>query len=448
MTLLPPPQHPDAASGLSVPSPLKAVRKPVAIGLLILLIAFGGFGTWAAVAPLDSAAIAPGTVVVHSSRQTVQHLEGGIISDLKVKEGSTVTQGDVLIVLDPTKAQANVDLLTGQYLTALGQRARLLAERDGAAAISFPPELSDQADNPQARDIMAGQINVFESRRTALTGQENIIRKRQDQLTRQIGALNAQVDSGERQLDLIREEIGDVQTLVNKGLERKARLLGLQRQEADISGEIGEKTGMIARAEQEISELEFQLIDLKNQHLNEVVEQLHQTESELYDLKERLDTARDTLARTLIRAPRSGQVVDLQYHTPGGVIAPGADILDIVPSDDTLIIETRVSPTDIDEVHIGMAAEVQLSAYSRRSVPPVHGRLIGLSADRLTDPQTGMPYYLGQVEVDPGQIEDLEDVELIPGMPAEVMLRTGQRTPLEYLIDPMIRSMNRAFRES
>lgn len=434
-----------APSGMT--SPFQLARKPAMTGMIIVALFFGGVGGWATFAPLESASIASGQVAVDSRRQTVQHLEGGIIQEILIDEGSIVQQGDVLIRLDTTRAAANLELLRGQYLSAIGSKARLQTERDGADQIAFFAELADEDLTQEERAIIEGQQNVFDTRQRYMNGQRDILDQRVLQLNEQISAFQAQEKAETAQLALIREEIGAVKELVEKGLERKPRLLSLQRAAAEIAGNRGEYRGRMAQVGEQISEVRSQLIDLENQRLNEVTEQLRETEDQIYDLRQRLSAAEDVMLRTDIVAPRSGTVVSLRFHTPGGVIRAGDAVLDMVPSDDRLLIDARVNPLDIDVLTTGMQAQVRLSAYSQRTMPVLGAELIHLSADALTDEATGTSYYTARIEVDADELAAVQDAKLVPGMPAEVMLLTGRRTAMEYLLDPITKSIERGMKE-
>ncbi|MEO0393243.1 MAG: HlyD family type I secretion periplasmic adaptor subunit [Pseudomonadota bacterium] len=436
-----------ATDQMERPSPLSRARIPAIAGLAIVGAFFFGVGGWAAFAPLESASIASGQVAVDSRRQTVQHLEGGIIEQIHVTEGSKVEGGEVLVTLDVTRARANLDLLTGQYLSAIGTQARLIAERDGETEITFFGDL-DQADlSDEAMAIIDGQQNLFDSRQEYFRGQREILAQRRGQLEQEIEALTAQRKAESTQLRLIREEIGAVSELVNKGLERKPRLLSLQRAAAEIDGNRGEYQGRIAQVQQQIGEVNTQLNDLENQRLTEVTEQLREVEDRIYDVRQRLSAAEDVMMRTEIIAPRAGTIVNMRYHTPGGVIRAGDPVLDLVPSDDRLVIDAQVNPLDIDVLYEGMPAQVRLSAYSQRTTPVLMATLIHLSADAMADQTTGVTFYQARIEVDPGELDDLEDVRLIPGMPAEVMLLTGKRTAMQYIMDPITKSIRSGMRE-
>ena len=427
--------------------PMARARIPAIAGLSIVGVFFFGVGSWASFAPLESASIASGQVAVDSHRQTIQHLEGGIIEEILVTDGARVEAGEVLVRLSETRARANLDLLTGQFLSAIGTQARLQAERDGLDEIAFFGDLAKSELTTEAQAIVDGQRNLFASRQEYFNGQREIIEQRKLQMNEEIVALEAQQEAERTQLGLIRQEIRSVKELVDKGLERMPRLLALQRAAAEIEGNRGELQGRIAQVQQQIAEMNSQLNDLENQRLREVSEELRETEDRIYDVRQRLSAAEDVMTRTEIVAPRAGTVVNMQFHTPGGVIQAGVPVMDLVPRDDRLVIDAQVNPLDIDVLFEGIKAQVRLSAYSQRTTPILSATLVHLSADAITDVNTGMTYYTARVEVDPGELDDLEDVKLIPGMPAEVMLLTGKRTAMEYLLDPITKSIRSGMRE-
>jgi membrane fusion protein, type I secretion system len=434
-------------------SPLKTARSAIIAGCVIVFIMFVGFGGWAATVHIASAAIGQGTIGVSLRRQTVQHLEGGIIAELRVQEGSYVKAGDLLIRLDETKLRSSYDLYRNQYLTALGEKARLEAQRDDLPEIKFPRELLSADDKEKVDPIVRSQTNIFTQLNEYMRGQEVIKREQEAQLLSEIDALGAQKTAEEKKLALVKEELVSVEELFNKGLEKKPRLLSLQRTSAEIEGNIGQHAGRIAKARQSISENRAQLIDIKNKTMNETVTQLRDTDAKLSEATQRMRSAEDSLNRVEIRAPLAGYVVNLVYVTIGGVIEPGKSILDLVPSDDLLLIETRFEPKDIDALRPGLPAEVTLLTLNRREFPTISGKLIMVSADALTDKtavtssSTSTSYYSGRVILDREELERLPDVRLVPGMPVQVMVKVGERTPLSYLIDPLQRSMHRALRE-
>jgi HlyD family type I secretion membrane fusion protein len=305
-------------------------RRPILAGLAIIAVFFIGFGGWAAIAPLDSAAIAPGLVVVDSSRKTVKHLEGGIVTRIFAREGGDVRAGEILLELDGTQARAQTELLRGRHLAALALQARLIAERDEAREIGLPTALRAAKDEPGAAAILDGQSRIFQARAEALSSQASILRQRTEQFREEIVGLTGQIAAQDLQLKLIGEEMATVEDMLAKGQGLKPRLLALKRLAAEIEGSRSQNRAAIARARQSIGEAELQIAQLRTARINEVVKDLRDTESDLYDIAERRRAAEDVLARTVIRAPMDGTVVGLKVHTPGGVIGAGEALMDIV----------------------------------------------------------------------------------------------------------------------
>lgn len=443
----------NASDGLNRPngppaSLVRTLRLPMLLGLLVVIGFFFGFGGWAALAPLASAAIAPGLVSPDGSRRTVQHLEGGIIREILVQEGSVVAAGQPLVTLQDSQARTSRDLLWTQEVTLLATQARLLAEQMQADTIDFPQRLLDQADQPAVRAAVTAQNEQFETRRQARNSSRAILRQRIAQFDEQIGGLQAQIASQRTELGLIESEITDVQSLVAQGLERRPRLLQLQRSQAEIEGQIAAGVSSIARARQQIGETELQIVDLDIERMNQIATEMTKVRTDLVAVEERLQASEDVLKRTAIVAPVDGTVVQLRFHTAGGVIAPGAPILDIVPLQEELLIDAHVSPNDIATVRADLPAQVHLTAYRQRNLPRIQGRVRTVSADSLLDERTGQRYFLARVEVDRQRLRELApQIELSAGMPAEVMIMTGERTALDYLLRPFLDSIRRSFRE-
>lgn len=423
------------------------VRTVVTIGAAIVAVFFGIFGVWAAVAPLNTAAIASGEVTVESKRKTVQHFEGGIVREILVRDGDGVKPGQVLVRLERTQAQAVLSLVEGRHLAARTLAARLIAERDGADSLVFPPDLTARAADPAYRAAMEGQRRIFNARREALSSKIALLRKRDSQVRIEIRGLRAQLRADDRQLALIEEELSGIRSLVKRGLVAKPRLLALERRAAEIGGNRGRNLSAISRAQQSMGETRLKIEDVKAARTNEVVRELRDVEAQLDDLKERLSASGDVLTRTEIRAPIAGTVVGLKIATTGGVIGAGEAIMDIVPADDRLIVEAKVSPQDIDVVRPGLPAQVRFTALSQRTSVPVDGDVISVSADRLADQFTPEGYYLARVALLPDVHKSLGGVRLQPGMRAEVMIVTGANTALGYFMKPVASSFNRAFRE-
>jgi HlyD family secretion protein len=423
------------------------LRGLIIAGTLVAAAFFGGFGAWAALAPLASAAIAPGTVTVDSHRKTVQHLEGGIIAELLVRNGDDVAAGQVLLRLEDVESRAAFDLLKGQHRALLAQEARLIAERDGQSEPAFAPELLSLSADPAVAEILAGQRRILASRNQVLEGQTAVLHQRIRQYEAEIESLKAQIDSGEVQLRFIAEELSGVGELFEKGLEKKSRLLALKREAARLTGMQGDYQGRITQAEQGIAEARMESLSLKEQRDAEVATELREVQVELAEVTDKLRAAQSRLQRTEILAPQAGVVVNLRYFTAGGVIEPASPILEIVPAGERLVVDARLDPMNIDEVRAGMAAEVRLVAFKQRITPTIAGRVQQVSADALVDEQTMRTYYVARVEISPAELDGLNSVELYPGMPVEVMIATGERTALDYLLAPVAQSFQRAFRE-
>jgi len=429
-------------------TPYEMARGQIVFGLSIVGVAAFAFIIWGSFAQLSSAAIAAGVVTVDSNRKSVQHLEGGIIKDILVTEGSRVKKGQVLVRLDDTRTSAGVDLVRGQYRSALARVASLTAELQDQDAPHYTAELMDHQDDPEVREILEGQNNLFSSRKASLQGQIDVLNQQVKQFEEETNGLDAQKNAQTEQLALIKEEIVGVRELYNKGLARKPRLLALRRTKSDIEGRIGQFQAQIARIKQSVLKNQLASKDLVNRSKADSAEQLRLAESRVADLGEKLRASANQQERTDIVAPRSGIVVNLKVHTIGGVIQPGATVLEIVPLDDTLIVEARINPRDIDEVHAGMKAQVILTAYNTRRTPYLQAIVNQVSADILRDDVTGISYYKARIEVDLSNLEDFPDITLYPGMPVEVMVATGKRTPFQYLTAPMKSMLRRGARES
>ena len=407
-----------------------------------------GLGTWSTVAPLESAAIALGTVESESSRKTIQHLEGGIIKEIRVADGDLVHAGQILISLEDTKASAEVESLKGQLWDAIAREARLIAEQRGDAGVSFPPELEKaNKKDPAVAAVLSGQQNIFETRRQVFQSQVAVNREKRLQVEKEIEGLRAQASAAAKRIAIVRDEAAAVATLVEKGLERRPRLLNLEREAADIEGRRGEITAQISRAEQVISESQTNLLKLENDRQNEISQSLREVQNQIFQIRERLQAANDQLSRTTVKAPEDGVVTDLKVHTPGGVIGAGAPLMDLVPRQDRLIVTARVRPEDIDVVRPGLEADVNLLPYNQRRVAPLHGTVTRVSADRLLDKRTDQPYYATKIRVQDPQPAGQDAIKIIPGMPAQVFIKTGRGTVALYALKPLLDSFNNAFRE-
>ncbi len=437
-----------------VPPPRPSVRQmgfggSLTIGLLLILVFIGGFGAWAALAPLESAAIAMGEIIVEGNRRSIQHFEGGIVGDILVKDGASVVAGQPLILLEDTQARASAQLLKQRLLDNTALEARLKAEQDQADTIQFPQWLLDQAKtDPAAASVIATQKNIFESRADTIESQLSMLDRRSAQFREEIVGLEAEVAAIDQELVHIQAELADVRQLVSQGLARRERLYSLQRQEAVILGRRGRNIADIARAEQSISENELRGQTLKIEARETAIREVRDVQVELADTHERLLAAEDVLNRTAITAPVGGVVVNLEIHTKGEVISPGKTLMEIVPSNEQLVVEARINPIDIDVVRAELPARVRLTSLSARTTPELDGKVEQISADRTVDEKTGVAYYKARVKIDEGQIARLGGKELYPGMPVEVMIATGDTTLLNYLVQPITDLMRRGFTES
>jgi HlyD family secretion protein len=428
-------------------SPRTRLRGVTLAGNLLILCFVLGLGTWSGFAPLESAAVASGVVESESSRKTIQHLEGGIIRKILVADGDVVRAGQILISLEDTKARAEVQSLQGQLWDATAREARLQAEQHGQERVSFPAKLEIlRNESPSVATVLAAQQSIFETRRQVFQSQAAVNREKRSQVEKEIEGLRAQESAASRRVEIVREEADTVAMLVNKGLERRPRLLNLQREMADIEGRRGEIVAQISRAEQVINESQANLLKLESDRQNEIAQLLREAQNQIFQIRERLQAAEDQLSRTEVRAPEDGVVTELRIHTPGGVIGAGAPLMDMVPRQDRLIVTARVKPEDIDVVRPGLSADVNLLPYNQRRIPRLQGTVMHVSADRLVDKRTDQPYYAAKIRVH-DRIAGIDGVQIIPGMPAQVFIKTGRGTVALYALRPLLDSFNNAFHE-
>ena len=429
--------------GLQVVTDDRSIRQ---IGIAILVSMFGILGTWGYLAPIDSAALAPGYVTVKSHRKTVQHLEGGNVSELLVKDGDIVKTGEMLLRLDGSEIKAQLEILKGQHITLSAQLSRLIAERDQLVIIKFSDDLSDLSD-PRIVEARQGETQIFNARQNAYQGEILVLTQRISQLYAKIKGLQGQRSSKEDLRKSYGDEVNDLKELLAEGFANKLRLRDAERSFALNTGETASLNSEIAGDNIEIGETKLQILQLQKKFQEEVALKLGEVQSELYDVTQRLVATADKVNRTDVIAPASGRVLGLSVHNMGGVVSPGKPILDIVPQQEELIIDAQVSPMDIDRVSVGLLAEIRFSAFKQALTPKMQGKVINLSADRLIDEKTGAPYYQAQIELTPDSYKKLDGMELMPGMPAEVLINTGERTVFQYLMQPITNAFARAFIE-
>jgi HlyD family secretion protein len=430
------------------PSPLARMRELVLAGSALIGIFVIGAGTWAAFAPLESAAIASGAVVSSSHRKTIQHLESGIIREILVRNGDAVKAGQTLIRLDDTRPRTDLATIKGQLWDAKAREARLLAERTDATQIAFPADLLAQKSDPTVAATISGQQTIFETRRQLQDSKIAAINERIKEVNDEIVGYQAELGALETRSALLQDEITGVKTLVAKGLERKPHLLQLERDMAEIQGQHGDTVAQIAKAKQTIAESEVDILSVKNDRQKDIADALRDTQKKLHELEQQAQAAEDVLARTAVKAPEDGIVTDLRVHTPGGVVNAGEPLLDLVPTGDPLVVEARVRPEDIDRVHEGLPAQVRLLPYKERRTPPIDATVTYVSADRLVDQVTHQPYFEAKLRLDPKELAAMKgEVKIVPGMPSEAMIETGRTTVALYALAPIFDSFHRAFRE-
>lgn len=421
------------------------------IGIVAVLLVFGGLGTWAAMAPLSSAAIGSGVISVENYRKTVQHLEGGIVSQIKVRDGDLVTQDQVLLTLEDTQSKAQLELVRGQYFAALAREARLKAQRDSSASVVFPAELAAARGDRRAADAMRVQAQTFAVRKQAHDGEATLYERQIQQLGAKASGLLAQKKSREQLAASFESERVDFEALVQQGYAERQRVREMERNIAQTEGQRGLLVSDLAATELQISETRVKILQLDKELQREVARELAEVQGDLSALREKMRSLGDTVERTVVRAPDAGMVLGLAVHTLGAVVRPGERILDIVPQNEKLVVDAQLSPQDIDHVHVGQVAEVRFPAFRKRDVPRIDGRLVSVSADRLMDEVDGrkVPYYLARVEIDDMSLQTLTDakLKLLPGMPAEVLVNTGERTLLQYLVAPLSDTVARSFRQ-
>jgi epimerase transport system membrane fusion protein len=435
-----------AAMPIDSRPPNDSARGAVFAGWLALVIFFGGFGTWAITAPLNGAVIGEAVVKVEGNRKSIQHLDGGIVSQLNVKEGDQVGAGDVLIVLDDSQARADLDVLSQQLLLLRATEARLLAEFGGTPSIDFPDELVERQE-PYSLLAMEGQRKEFYSRRQAIEGSELVLNQRTAQLNEQILGHGARLHALREQLASIRDERESLEGLLKKGLIAKPRVLQLERDASRLEGEIAGTVSAIAGIEQALEEVSQQIAQLRRDQQEEITAALRDVQSRIVDVEPRLRNATNALRRNEIRSPYSGRVVDLSVFSLGAVIGAGERIMDIVPDQTGLVVDAQIRVEDIADVAPGMMSEVHFTSYKQRLTPLIHGRVIEVSADRLTDERSGKSFYNVLVEVDEAELAASPEIQLYPGMPATVMITTEERTAFDYLVGPLTASLNTSFRQ-
>lgn len=434
-----------AQVGQAIPTGMK---RRITIGIIVLLVTFVGLGGWAALAPLHGAAVAAGKVVVDSKNRVVQHLEGGIVSAIHVEEGDKVEKGEVLMQLSETQPRSELEVVESQLREVLGREARLLAERVGAEQITFPEQLTSQ-NTDSSSNIIQGQKALFESRRESFKGQAEIYSQKIDALQQQIEGLRSTNQTLQARIESVDEELGNWEELHEQELADRTRINEMQRKLFSLKGKKLSNQSRIAELKVEIGRTRTELLVHKQDYKEKVAERLRKTQQKKADLKARRVALKDKLERTTITAPDNGTVVGMKVFTPGAIVRAGDTLLEVVPEDQEQTVQVRVKPNDIDRVEVGQKADVRLSAFNQQAHQLIEGELARISADSFKDEKSGERYFEATVRITEEGFDTMkkEDMFLTPGMPAEVMIKTGERTALQYLLDPVDRMVSRAFRE-
>jgi HlyD family secretion protein len=438
--------QPDKASEAASDTTQSITRHMLA-GLAIVIVLAVGVGGWAGTMTLSGALIAQGSVVVDTNSKKIQHPTGGIIGELNVRDGDRVKQGDVLVRLDDTVTRANLAIVTKGLDELYARKARLESERDGRIAIKFSPELLARSSEPEVAAILDGEHKLFDLRRNARVGQKEQLRQRVDQLKEEITGLKAQRVSKEKEMQLINREKDGVYDLWKQKLVPLTKLTELERSAVRLEGEAGQLVAQTAQAGGKVSETELQILQIDRDLSSEVAKETREIDAKIGEFVERKVTAEDQLKRVDIRAPQDGMVFQSTVHTVGGVITAGDAIMLVVPDADNLTVEARVNPQDIDQVRAGQTALLRLSAFNQRTTPEILGTVTRVSADTTTDQRTGQTYYLVRIAMPADEVAKLGEVKIVPGMPVEAFVQTGERTMISYLVKPLHDQLMRTFRE-
>ncbi|HVJ54322.1 MAG TPA: HlyD family type I secretion periplasmic adaptor subunit [Aliidongia sp.] len=431
---------------LAAEAPEPSLKRVGTIATLGLVMVFGGLLTWGCLFDLDAAAVAGGTVVVESSRKTIDHLEGGILRELLVDEGDHVKKGQPLLRLDAVQSDAALGEQTSQFRALLVHSARLRAEQRDEREMSLPPELQAIAGEPDVAKLITAERELFHQRLQTFDNTVDVQRKKIDQLNEQIASFKVQIAATKEREHYTADELVGVKSLFDKGFETKPRMLDLQSQLADVKGKLGELSGNIAQSQQMIAGAELEILGARQQRQSDAGTSLQDTSAQLAALRERLTASADISHRRTIVSPQDGIITDMHYHTLGAVIPPAQPILDIVPVNDDMIVEAQILPIDIEHVKLGEPANVRLLAYKQHKVPILQGTVTYVSADKLTDPK-GQDYFLARITLPASDFANLHNVTMRPGMPCEVMVLRGERKAIDYFISPILESTRRAFRE-
>jgi len=424
-----------------------AIQRHLWAGIALLIVLCGGVGGWAATTEIAGAVIAPGILVVDTNVKKVQHPTGGVVGEIRARDGDRVSIGDIVVRLDETVTRANLAIVLRGLDELIARKARLEAERDGLEGIAFPSEFIERLGELQVAAIVAGERKLFDLRQSARVGQKSQLRERIAQLLEEIGGITAQIKAKAQEIVLIQRELTGARDLWEKNLMPITKLTQLEREATRLEGERAQLTATSAQSKGKISELELQIIQVDRDLASEVGKELREVDAKIGEFVERKVAAEDQLKRIDIRAPQDGVVHQSVVHTIGGVINAGEQLMLIVPSADNLIVEAKFAPQDIDQVKIGQRAVVRFTSFNQRTTPELNGVVTRVSADTTVDQRTSAPYYTLRIALSREEIARLGEVTLVPGMPVESFIQTGDRKVISYLMKPLSDQVMRAFRE-
>jgi membrane fusion protein, type I secretion system len=425
-----------------------SAKAPLAIGYLSLILLVLGVGAWSVMTQISGAVIASGMIQVEANRQVVQHPDGGVVGQINVQDGDVVKAGDILLRFDDSRLRSELAIIESQYFELLARKALFEAERDDRSTLVYDPKLIAQAaGDPNIRALMDGQTNFFKARRISMENQKEQLAEQKSQLGQQVEGVKAQNAANQAQLDLLKQELKDAQSLLDKGLAQASRVLALRREEARIAGQVGSLTADLGRLNAGINGINIQLVQLDTGRREKAIENLRDVGYRTLELSERRASVLQTLSRLDVRAPMAGTVYGNQVFALQSVIQPAQPMMYIIPKDLPLVVQAQVSVIHVDQVYVGQDATLNFASFSQRTTPQIFGTVTKLSADVLTDQVTGANYYQVELVPNPGEVAKLGNLELLPGMPVEAFLQTGERSTFTYLVKPVTDYFNKAFRE-
>ncbi|OSQ29854.1 HlyD family type I secretion periplasmic adaptor subunit [Thalassospira sp. MCCC 1A03138] len=424
----------------------QSLRKPIMAGIIVIAVGFGGFFSWAFTAELDSAAVASGSIIVDSRKKVVNHFEGGILKKLLVEEGDRVKAGQTLMLLDGTRSESELGQLRGERYGLIAKLARLRAEQSGRGEIDFPQQILN-AEQDYVADILLDEKRLFGKRNEVYDAKRNAQAKQIEQFDAEARALESQINARTRQEKLVAEQLKGIRQLAEKGFATRTQLVEIENNWSDLVGDMGEFKAQKAAAEQQKAEAEINLASIEMEWQSDIATEIQEAQLALNDVTQRIRASEDVLNRREVKAPQDGIVANIQIRTPGGVISPAEPIMDIIPENEPLLIEAMINRQDIDSVHVGSKAQIKLTAYSQRRLAPLDGEVRYVAADQTVDEKRDSSYYIVRAAINPDALAKRDDIEIRPGMPADILILKSPRRAIDYLIDPITESMSRAFRE-